>query len=107
MLGRLFARRHRLAAGAPHPVLGYYPEWERKDLPSYGNAQQYAYETLGLIQFSPIDHAIHTPRHLLPYQAPQVEAVQTLPSMGIATQAGVFRLTPLFDPAKNIAKPTK
>lgn len=76
--------------------------WTRKRQPSPG-AQSYAFESLGLVEFTPIGPSITIRRHLNVVQHPQTYINgRAVPTTGIGgLNAGQMALQPLYDPNTN------
>lgn len=78
--------------------------WERKPLPSPG-AMNYAFETLSLPPFSPIDGAISNRGQLSLFQYGQLYQYQAVNTVGVPTVSGQVIMQPLFDPASGYSGP--
>jgi hypothetical protein len=76
--------------------------WVQKKLPSPG-AQNYAYETLGLVEFTPIGYGVHVRTNWMITQPPQPYINgQAVPVTGLGgLSAGQLALQPLYDPVTN------
>lgn len=77
--------------------------WIKKDQPSAG-AMEYAFETMGLPELSPIDHAICVRTGFLPFAfSPQVYVPNvSVPVNGLGGLVqGQMVMQPLYDPYSN------
>lgn len=99
-----------LQAGAQVSDIGmkfdkYQPAWSRQPLPDEGTGS-YSWETLGLVQFSPIGAGVVVRRldYDAPLRTPSYVSLPSLPVMGIPTQAGAMYGQPLYDPQRNLVE---
>jgi hypothetical protein len=107
----IFSRRKQppqnvLEQAAASPSSRFNPTWaftyERKRMPSPGT-QNYAYENLGLAEFSPIGPAVVNRQQFRPLQPPAQYILQTYWYQGIGGIAqGTFYGTPLITAGENI-----
>lgn len=88
---------HGIEAARAHFTGGYALVYQRKELPGYGSAQQYALESYGLPPFPPSGPSI-TVREPLGYCYAPLYSLHSVPLAGIPTQAGMLYGAPLFDP---------
>ncbi len=98
MLGFFRKKKARIVEIPRDPPEGMYQGvWEKKRQPSPG-AQAYAWETLGLPQFSPVGPSI-TVRQGLAVVAESIQPMvgQAVPISGIPTTAGQIFGQQLFD----------
>lgn len=78
--------------------------WEKKRMPSPG-AQAYAFESLGLVQFTPIGPSVNVRQGIVPVPgAPQPVSGLAVPLNGIPTTAGQIMGQQLYDPAVGYAQ---
>ena len=97
----LFRRKKKVVA-IPKQAPGdlYQGVWEKKRQPSPG-AQAYAFETLGLAQFTPIGPAVAAREHINPFPGtPQPYVTKAVVLDGIAITAGQIYGQPLYDPSQ-------
>lgn len=71
--------------------------YEAKHLPTPGT-QNYAYENLGLVEFSPIGPAVANRGFIRPFQPPSLFAMQGYWPAGIPGVAGGLYSSPLINP---------
>jgi hypothetical protein len=97
----LFRRKRKEKVSLPpkSSALGLvHMEWERQRQPSPG-AMAYAWETLGLVPFSPIGSGIPATFHFRPLlSAPQPYSLKAVALDGVPTVAGGIMGAPLYNP---------
>lgn len=80
--------------------------YERKNLPSPGT-QNYAYENLGLVEFSPIGPAIANRKQFMAFQPKTPFYLQAVPYQGVGgLTMGQMILQPLINPNPNTSEDT-
>lgn len=103
-MGRWFGKRdkdpdpHGIEAARAHFAGGFKIVYERKELPGYGSAQQYALESYGLPPFPPSGPSITVRQPLGPGTNAPLYHLHSVPLAGIPLQAGMLYGAPLFDP---------
>lgn len=90
---------HGIEAARAHFAGGFRLVYQRKELPAYGSAQQYALESYALPPFPPSGPSITVRQPLGPGTNPQLYTLHSVPLAGIPTQAGYIYGAPLFDPS--------
>lgn len=107
MLG-FFRKKKKVVEIPRDPPDGLYQGvWEKKRQPSPG-AQAYAWETLGLSQFTPIGPAVTTRVGIAPLPGTPQPYIRgkAVSLQGVPTTAGQIIGQPLFDPASGfVANP--
>lgn len=104
----MFKRRKKVKREpADAPAGAFAHVWERKKQPSPG-AQNYAFESLGLVQFTPSGPSVAVREPIVPLQrGPQPVVGQSVITNGVPTVSGQLYGQPLFDPnAGYVASPS-
>lgn len=97
---RFFRRKKKIEIPSNDPPAGMYQGvWEKKRQPSPG-AQAYAWESLGLSEFTPIGAGVHTRIGIRPLPGANQPAIGLAVALnGVPTTAGQLFGQPLYDPA--------